>query len=100
MRVRYDTFNELDAAIGALEYLRASNALLDLGLPGGDNGLDTLHFSGTFIEFFDTDDAPASVSATGTISAVPEPGSVVLLVTALAVAVFTARCKLSIRPPN
>ena len=102
-----DTLNEAEAVANALEYHRAANTLTAHGgLLGGDQAPDRLDFfpgtpGTTGILFVDVDDAPTGeVSATGTISAVPEPGSVVLLVTALAVAVFTARCKLSIRPPN
>jgi hypothetical protein len=83
-----DTFNELGAVTGALEYLRTANTLLSstsTDISPGDNAEDVLRFLPIGIEgltditFHDSDETPASVEAIGTIALVPEPSSLVLL---------------------
>jgi hypothetical protein len=98
-----DTFTEADANAGALDYIRASNTLVSLEfVHGGDNTADFVTFDSYAPGFFKISfsDDEGTATAIGTISAVPEPWSIVLFITALAVTVFTARRKLHllIRP--
>jgi hypothetical protein len=76
-----DTFNEASAVGSGLAYNRSLNELGSTGgLHGADNVLDSLSFNfDRTATFRDSDDPPTSATAIVTITAVPEPSSLVLL---------------------
>jgi hypothetical protein len=75
-----DTFNEAAAEAGGLAFGRSINFLASGPITGVDSGLDSLKFAGSVITFEDADDGGfQELLGTGTISAVPEPTSLLLL---------------------
>jgi hypothetical protein len=89
-----DTFTNAEAVAAGMVYYRLLNTLGAETFGGGDVVGDTIKFGTTstpgttLVSFVDTDDPPGSVAAVGTVSAVPEPTSLVLLAGVIGSLVF------------